>query len=103
MCGNHEHLRSDCEADFPEGEQENREGDMRLKKLFQSFKDCDYMKPFNTFKWKVTFHIDDNYYCFFFLPTVTYIPWTYRYPGVCVWEICWLNIHICIGEYHNNF
>lgn len=70
---------------------------MKLKKLFKTLKDCKpdrnkyYIEP------KIKFVVDEWHYEFFLLPTISVLPWPYRYNGRCCWEIAWLNMRICIG------
>jgi hypothetical protein len=70
---------------------------MKLKKLFKFLKRCRpdrkdyYIEP------KVVFWVDDSNFSFFVLPTIVFVPWIYRYKGVCCCEIMWLNLHIGIG------
>lgn len=47
----------------------------------------------------IRFHVDDVDYIFCLLPTITYQPWRYRWNGVSILEISWLNIHIKLGEW----
>ena len=70
---------------------------MKLKKLFDVLKRCKpdrkdyYIEP------KIFFEVDDSNFSFFLLPTVMFVPWPYRYKGMCCIEMMWLNLHIGIG------
>ena len=72
---------------------------MKLKKLFETLKQCRpnrkeyYIKPI------VRFEVDDRHYHFVLIPTITTVPWPYRYNNMACWEIAWLNMRICIGQW----
>lgn len=76
---------------------------MKLKKLFTKIKQCKPYRDGYQIKWNIRFEIDDDHYNFAFLPTITYVPWIYRYPNIRqgIIDIWWLNIHILIGEWGN--
>lgn len=54
-------------------------------------------------EWYIKKHIgfvcDDNPCIISFIPTIMFQPWRYRFPGCCVFDITWLNLHITIGEW----
>ena len=73
---------------------------MKLRKLFKRIKACreDGPSPFRI-KWNIKFQTDDTDYIFSFLPTIIWMPGIYRYPGTCVIDITWLNLHLTIGTW----
>jgi len=70
---------------------------MRLKKLFRSFRDCKPEREKYCIEPKITFEVDTYSYIFSFLPTIVFVPWTYRYTGSAPLSITWLNMSICFG------
>ena len=43
---------------------------MKLKRMFESLKDCKEDRKNYVIDWNVTFNVDDHYYLFAFLPTM---------------------------------
>ena len=72
---------------------------MKLKKLLKVLKDCKPNRKNYYIKPKITFEVDEHHYHFLLLPTISFVPWPYRYNRMACWEISWLNMHICIGEW----
>jgi hypothetical protein len=72
---------------------------MKLKKMFDSLKNCKPHRNEYVIKWDINFDVDDYSYIFAFLPTIIWQPWTFRYPGASVISIMWLNFNIGIGEW----
>lgn len=65
-----------------------------MLELFKTLRKC---KP-NRKEWCIKpvfkIEIDREYYSFYFLPTVTWQPWPYRYPDQFIVCISWFNLHI---------
>ena len=73
-----------------------------FKRLLTTYKDCKQYKKDYRIKWEVNFDVDSRYYCFALLPTITWMPWPFRYMGCGVIDIWWLTFHICIGTWQLN-
>jgi hypothetical protein len=72
---------------------------MKLKKLFEILKQCKPSRKEYYIKPMIKFEVDDWHYEFFLLPTISFLPWPYRYNNKACCEISWLNIRICIGQW----
>jgi hypothetical protein len=74
---------------------------MKLKRMFESLKNCKEDRKNYVIDWNVTFNVDDHYYLFAFLPTILWEPWPFRYPNSPIISIMWLNCTIAIGTWKN--
>lgn len=72
---------------------------MGLKKLIDTYKRTKYLNKHYRLKPGVHFEVDKNDYCFALLPTITFLPAPFRWPGTCAVEVWWLNFHLCFGEW----
>ena len=73
---------------------------MKLKKLFKKLRDCKKYKYEYRVKPSIKFSVDDTYYYFSLIPTITFMPWICRWPNIeGVVDIWWLNVHILIGTF----
>lgn len=74
---------------------------MKLKKMFETLKQCKPHRKDYVIEWNITFNVDDHYYVFAFLPTIVWTPWPFRYPNMPVINIMWFNCSINIGTWKN--
>lgn len=72
---------------------------MGFKKLYDSLKRCRSERKNYRIHPTVIFMVDTHDYLFSFLPTIHWMPWTYRYLGSTIIDITWLHLHIGIGEW----
>ena len=69
-------------------------------KLFKDLKDCKPMRKNYKVKFKINIYADTRRFYFAFFPTITFLPWVYRYPNTKgIIDIWWLNFHISLGEW----
>lgn len=74
---------------------------MKLKKLFKNLWRLRKDRKDYRIKWCVKYYLDDWYYVFCLLPTITITPWIYRYPGSSIVNIHWLNFGIDFCKWIN--
>lgn len=73
---------------------------MKLKKMLKDLKRLKPNRKNYRIKWTFKVGVDNKDYVFSFLPTIIWMPWIYRMPGLdSVVEIWWLNMHITIGRF----
>ena len=74
---------------------------MKLKKLIETYRRCKPYRSEYYIKQCVKFAVDSCHYHFVFIPTISWLPWPYRWPGAGVIEIRWLNMSIVFGEWRH--
>lgn len=72
---------------------------MHLKRLITLMRDCKKYRHDYKIIWNFHAFTDYTDYLFCLLPTIYWQPWPCRITNTCVFEIHWLNLHICLFKW----
>lgn len=82
---------------------------MHLKKFFREWRMVRKNRKNYRIKWVWEFHVADDPFIFYIIPSIVYVPWHQLIPD-CSWDnmftFAWLNMAITLGRLetvrHNN-